>query len=243
MKKLLLLSTIAFAAVAIPFAGKAETVFYKAGPFDKLQVRGDIDVVYRCNPDSTGMVAYDDSICKGEPLEVTASNGKVSIKVIPENAHDVTLPTVYVYSDFLTEAKNEGNGLMRIEHAATVPTFKATLIGNGKIVVSNLTASSVKGNLETGNGEIVIAGKCREASLRMVGTGTIMADQLEADKVTCFCLGSGTIGCWAETKLDVRGLSSTEIYYRGNPELKKVGAAKLIPLDESAEPADGNKEE
>ena len=43
-------------------------------------------------------------------------------------------------------------------------------------------------------------------------------------------MGGGTIGCWALDKLECRGIGSTRIYYKGEPEIKKVGGGKLFPL-------------
>ncbi|MDE5645853.1 MAG: hypothetical protein K2I45_09485, partial [Muribaculaceae bacterium] len=40
-------------------------------------------------------------------------------------------------------------------------------------------------------------------------------------------LGTGSIGCWPERALDVRGIGTTKIYYRGDPRIKKVGGARL----------------
>lgn len=66
----------------------------------------------------------------------------------------------------------------------------------------------------------------------MVGTGTISADRLEADVVQCKILGSGSIGCWPLQKLNVRGIGSTKVYYKGDPQVKKSGGGKLYPLPE-----------
>ena len=72
--------------------------------------------------------------------------------------------------------------------------------------------------------------------LKMVGTGTINADGLKTELVNCKIMGSGTIGCWPLSRLDVRGIGSTKIYYKGAPEIKKVGGGKLFPLtDENGE--------
>ena len=65
----------------------------------------------------------------------------------------------------------------------------------------------------------------------------IQADGLEAQSVKCSVLGTGSIGCWAVDNLDVRGIGTTKIYYRGEPKVKKVGGARLLPIYE--EPQSG----
>ena len=69
----------------------------------------------------------------------------------------------------------------------------------------------------------------------MVGTGTIQADELKADRVNCKIMGGGNIGCWATESLDVRGIGSTRIYYKGKPKIKKVGGGKVLPLTAATE--------
>lgn len=234
MKKLLSICAAAF-AFASAFTAQAEPVFYKVGPFDQLQVRGNVNVVYRCNPDSTGFATYNDDFCKNEPFELSVNNGKLQIKVLHELADPKNMPTIYLYSDFLKSVENEGDSTVNVDLYAGVPVFSAKLIGNGHINVNNLRATKVNVSLPTGAGQIVVSGKCDEASITMIGTGTIMADRLEAGKVSCKVVGTGTIGCWAEDKLDVRGLGTTKVFYRGNPEVKKVGLAKISALPEEKE--------
>ena len=225
------------AAICISAAqGRAEDVFYKTGPFDHLSVRGDVNVVYRCVPDSTGIARYDDTGFPDEPFEVTSNKGKVMIKVDPKLPAGTVLPTIYIYSDFLIGVVNEGSGDMTLHLTAATPTFSARLIGNGRITAHNVNSNDVMASMPTGNGQITLDGKCRQADFKMVATGTIQADRLEAVEVECKVMGTGTIGCWAEKRLDVRGIGTTKIYYKGDPAVKKVGGAKLYRLtDESIE--------
>ena len=95
MKKLLSICAAAF-AFASAFTAHAEPVFYKVGPFDQLQVRGNVNVVYRCNPDSTGFATYNDDFCKNEPFELSVNNGKLQIKVLPELADPKNMPTITI---------------------------------------------------------------------------------------------------------------------------------------------------
>ncbi len=67
----------------------------------------------------------------------------------------------------------------------------------------------------------------------MVGTGLIEAEGLEAMAVKCSILGTGDITCWPVKKLDVRGIGTTKIQYKGNPEIKKVEGARFFLLSDS----------
>jgi hypothetical protein len=232
MKKLIFaLAALLTAAIGL----QAENVFYKVGPFYKLSVRGDVDIVYRVNPDSTGMARYDDADFTEEPFNLSINKGKLNVRR-PTDATG-NRPVLYLWSDFLMEATNEGVGEMSINLGAAAPEFSATLIGNGKIMVDNLDVTIANAAVKTGNGSIVLSGRTPEAYFAMIGAGVIQADNLEADLVDCKVIGTGTIGCNPVESLTVHGIGTTKIYYKGNPTVKKSGGAKLFMM-ESEEPVE-----
>ncbi len=219
------------------FTANAQTETYRlnVGQFDKLLICDDVNVVYRCVPDSSGFVSYQSTKEFADAFIFSNSKGKLKIQVITEDVDKPRLPTLYVYSDYLTWVENSSNYTVTIHNALSVPFFTARLVGNGKIVATNIKANEIEGVLATGNGSIILSGQAPKASYKMVGTGLIQADEMECDNVKCSILGSGTIGCWALKKLEVRGIGSTKIYYKGEPEIKKVGGGKLYPMTEYPE--------
>lgn len=216
-------------------AGAGEIKDYKleVGQFDKLTVTDDVNVVYRCNPDSTGWISYRADEDFADAFIFTNKKGKLKIQVTTEDVGKPGLPTVYVYSDFLTDVENSSNFTLRIEKPAPMPAFNIMQIGNGKIEAVDVNATTVMMKLATGNGTIVVSGDCKKAEFSMVGTGLIQADMLKAADASCKILGSGSIGCWVSGDLDVRGIGTTKIYYKGEPRIKKVGGGKLFPLTEA----------
>lgn len=219
------------AAIMIVTAGSAREFKYEAGPFDKVSVLGNVNVVYRSVTDSVGIVAYDADKDYGEALEISNNKGKLTVKETTDHGLGV-LPTIRVYSDYISQIRNEGNSVTKVELSAATPTLNVRLVGNGRIVCENVASPEVKASLSTGNGDIVLRGRCRRASFDLAGTGVIQADSLEADYVKCNVIGTGSIGCWALDNLDVRGIGTTKIYYRGNPIVKKVGGARMTPIYE-----------
>lgn len=207
------------------------------GQFDKLQVTDDVNVVYRCVPDSSGYVAFRADVDFADAFIFSVKKGTLRVQVTTEDVGKPGLPTVYCYSDFLTSVENSSNFTLRVETLAPMPTLKVKQVGNGKIEVENVKSTEVNVTLATGNGTVVISGQCQKAQFNMVGTGLIQADMLETPDVSCKILGSGSIGCWAKDNLDVRGVGSTKIYYKGDPLVKKVGGGKLFPLS-AGEPAE-----
>lgn len=210
--------------------GKIHDYVFKVGNFDKISVNDLVDVVYTCHPDSAGYAAYrgEEDFC--DSFIFTNTNGKLRIQVTTEDAGKKGLPVIHLYSDFLSSAENTSDGTLRIESPAPCPEFSAKQEGNGTVIVENVIASKVNGSLYTGMGTVIISGNSHSANFKMLGTGTIQADRLKSDDVTCRILGSGSIGCWPAATLCVRGIGSTKIYYKGSPEISKKGGGKLIPL-------------
>lgn len=218
----------------------ADTYELKTGPFDKLNLNGDFNVIYRSVPDSAGCVTYVSDANLNEVLDIRIKKGKLTIKKSDVDILFSTVPTIHVYSDFLTNVKCEGGGTLTVENSAVVPEFSATLIGNGKIIVEDVDCTGFKANIDTGNGTIVARGKCSKASFRLTGSGVIQADALAANEVNCTVLGTGTIGCNPLDVLDVKGFGTAKVYYYGAPTVKSVGNAKLVAL--KGTPTDSSQE-
>lgn len=231
MNKLLCAVLLAFAVVS---ANGQEVENYKVevGQFDKVKVCDNVNVVYRCLPDSSGYIQYCGDRQFADAFIITPKDGNLKIQVSTEDVGHPDLPVLYIYSDFLTSVENASNFSFTVENPAPCAEFKATQVGNGTLIIENIKSNKVTASIATGNGTINISGTCQDAVLKMVGTGVISADRLEADNVQCKILGSGSIGCFPKMKLNVRGLGSTKIYYKGDPKIKKSGGGKLYPLPE-----------
>lgn len=211
---------------------RSEIHVVDVGRFDKIKVLDNIDVVFRWVPDSAGMVSYEDPRHPDELfLFSNKANGMLKIQSANENV--LKLPVLHVYSDFLAGVENSSAGIVDIETMAPCTDFKATQIGNGMINIDDINAMKITASINTGNGSISLSGSCQSAVFKMVGTGVISADRLKADKVQCKILGTGSIGCWPLESLNVMGLGTTKIYYKGNPAIKKSGGGKLFELPSS----------
>lgn len=227
---LLVLSMIMFSLSAK--AQDVDNYVVNVGQFDKIKVCDNVNVVYKCLPDSTGFVQYRGDKQFADAFILTPKGGELKIQVSTEDVGNPDLPVLYVYSDFLTSVENSSSFSLVIENPAPCAEFKAVQIGNGSITVESIKTNKVTASLATGNGTVTISGIAKDASYRMVGTGIISADRLEAENVQCKILGSGTIGCWALKNLAVKGIGTTKIYYKGDPKVKKAGGGKIYPLPE-----------
>ena len=207
----------------------------KVGNFSRLVLLDDINVNYRCNADSAGMVVF---TC---PQEVAnhlifslSDKGRLSIQVDDEYERQGNLPTLTLYSSSLDEVENSGDSTMRVSGLPPMKSFKVRLTDNGKLIVRNVRTSQLELQLLSGKGTIIADGTCDQLSVRLIGTGEIQADKVEAGSVTCRIMGTGSIGCDVHGgELKVSGSGTGKVYYKGNPSkvtVRKLGTIKAIPM-------------
>lgn len=237
IKKLLLIAMMLVAALTgTAQDGKVGRYEVKVGDFKVLRVVNDINVDYVCNPDSSGMVVFYTT-----PDKVSAfmfdnnGKGKLSIQLSTDEAMAPKgLPTLRVYSQFLLEAQNDGDSLLRIVKVAPAPKLKFKVVGNGSLQALDLNATSVEAVLYTGCGTVEVSGKCTEAHLNATGSGDVIADRLETTTAKCKIWGTGSISCNVNGgPLTITGSGSGKVHYRGTPsEIKsrQIGSIKAIPM-------------
>jgi hypothetical protein len=216
------------------FSATAKTNKYeiKIGDFNKIKVYDNIDVIWQCNPDSTGYAVFTcESDVSDAILFENNNKGTLKIQVTSEYENNPKLPTIRVYSDFLNQAQNDSESTLTVISPTPSAEFKAEIVGNGTIKVTGLNNTEVVGKVNTGKGKIIFTGTCTTANLNMIGAGIIDAEGLASTNVKCKLLGAGEIYCSPKDVLNVNGIGSTKIYYKTSPEeIKKHGGGKLIPL-------------
>lgn len=210
----------------------AERYEVKVGDFSTLKVTSGINVDYVCSADSAGMAVFYSDASMASCIGFIHSGDELRVSFTTDEVPSEALPRVTVYSTFLTKVSNSADSTLRILSDIKSPTFSATQQGNGTIVLRNIVADKVKAKLLTGNGRVLLYGKAQKANYTMVGAGLIQGDGLEADEVSVKAGGTGQIGCWACETLVVKGVGSTTVYYRGNPQTIKKYAlgVKIEPL-------------
>lgn len=183
--------------------------------FTELKVTNGINVDYVCMPDSAGVATFE---CTNDlaSLIIFKNNdrGTLSIELDTNGFKYNNLPTVRVYSSFLTKIENGGDSLVRVISVAPCPQFTARVVGNGRLSVRDIRATTINAKISTGRGSLVINGTCDQANLSNTGTGNIQADGLKARSVKASILGTGPIGCTATEQLGIQGMGSGKVYYR-----------------------------
>ncbi|MBR1803556.1 MAG: DUF2807 domain-containing protein [Muribaculaceae bacterium] len=223
--------------IALPIMAQAPSRHeVKVGDFDKLHVVDNVNVIYRCNKDSAGMAVFT-ATKKVADMFIFNNNGKgkLSIQTVFEATEMTTLPTLTVYSSGLTTADNSGDSTLIIKGLQPMEKFSITLGDNGKVLAHDINATTLELRLITGKGLIQISGKCDLLKAKLVGAGTIDAEQVQAQSAQCRMAGTGTMRCTVnQGELNVRGSGSGKVYYHGKPSkvvTHKLGSLKAISLD------------
>lgn len=234
--KRILTNIILMITVALASNAQATHRVVKLGDFTRLAVVDDINVEYRCNPDSAGLVVFDATQEVADALMFTVSNkGRLSIQVNDFYESRGNLPSLTLYSSTLDEAENAGDSVLRISQLPPLKSFKVRLLDNGKVIVRGVRASQLELQILSGKGKIIADGSCDDLSLRLVGTGEIQADNVTATNVSCRIMGTGSMGCNVNGgDLKVSGSGTGKVYYKGKPNkvtVRKLGTIKAIPME------------
>ena len=234
--KRILISAILIVAMALTMGAQVTRHEVKVGDFTRLVLLDDINVNYRCNADSAGLVVFDCSKEIADHLIFSLSDkGRLTIQVDDEYERQGNLPSLTLYSSTLDEAENAGDSILRIAKLPPLKAFKVRLTDNGKVIVRGVRASQLELQILSGKGKIIADGSCDDLSLRLVGTGEIQADKVTATNVSCRIMGTGSMGCNVQGgELKVSGSGTGKVYYKGKPSkvtVRKLGTIKAIPME------------
>lgn len=236
MKHRIICSIACVMAVALMASAQVKRHEIKVGNFTRLNLLDDINVDYRCNADSAGLIVVD---CTSEVVKnlifSVNDKGRLSIQVDDAFERQGNLPKLTLYSTALEEAENSGDSTLRISGLPAMKSFKVRNTDNGKVIVRDIRASQLELQILSGKGKIIANGACDDLSLRLIGTGEIQADKVEATNVSCRIMGTGSMGCKVNGgQLKVNGSGTGKVYYKGQPSkvtVHKLGTIKAIPME------------
>lgn len=202
------------------------------GDFNRLAVSADINVVYRCNPDSAGHAVFVTDVRRADVVMFSNnSKGQLTISLSSEARQLRDLPVVTVFSSYLTEVHNAGDSALVIASLLPrLPNLKVRLSDNGSVDVPHATADNLELHIITGKGRITAAGECAKLTITNLGKGEVNAAQVTARDVSCRITGTGNVYCRLyDGVLDVKGAGTGKVYYYGKP--KKVKMLKLGSIE------------
>lgn len=214
----------------------AQTRHYEltVGEFHELEVIDGINVDYNFDPYRAGKVEFEATSDVASAIMFHPEEGKLKIQLASRDTIYSSLPTVNIYSTFLSKVTNEGDSTLRVLTINPGPSLEACLIGNGRLVVRDARTNKADISILTGKGTLVIYGTADNASFSVTGAGQIEADDFKVKDAKCTLTGTGSIFCYPTHELSVKGIGSIKVFYRGNPKIKKnwLSNAKIISLDQ-----------
>ena len=233
IKKIILSAFAAVFASMFAYAFEKNTYELDVKDFGELQVVDNLNVINRCNPDSAGLAVF---TCEKDIVpHILFTNSKNKLKIQTQNDDNVvrSFPTITVYSTYIQSAENSGDSTLIVDSPAPGAEFKARILGNGSLIARDIHSTKTEGRLDTGRGHLVLTGVTRTANLTNIGTGTIEGGNLKSENCTASVLGTGSIDCQVSNTLNIRGMGTGKVYFKGNPTIKKrtIGSVKAIQVE------------
>lgn len=227
-------SIISLLAAAVALTASAVGPYSLQFPeFTELKVADGINVVYIPDAQKAGKVEFEATSEIASAIVFEPSASKLTIKLASRNEVYNSLPTVYVYSTFLTKLTNEGDSLVKIQGIQPVPELLLRQYNNGRIVARDIKCTRLNASILAGHGTMFITGTAGVADYNVAGSGHLQADELQAETVQASITGTGAINCYATATLSVKGISSGMVSYRGKPTVKKsfLSSVTVEPID------------
>ena len=182
--------------------------------------------------------SWDVFIKKGSKDEVKLVSTNISLDKVITEVEDEELKiriekgfsgkvglTVYVTVRNLEGIGTSGSGNMIVESDFGADEFSIALSGSGNIEMKNILAEEIEIGM-SGSGNVNIGGgSAEEISIGQSGSGILNALELTGQSVKVGKSGSGETYIGATQSLTVGSSGSGNVYYKGNPEDKKIGSS------------------
>ena len=232
MKKIFLTLTLVLGALA-SFALEPQRYVLDVKDFAELKIIDGINVEWKCNADSAGVIVYTTTPDKASLIMAENNKNVLKLQLASTDFPVLDLPKLTVYSRFLSKAENSGDSTLVIQTPPPSAEIELRVVGNGTIIANGLHATTVGAKIDTGRGQIVADGVAQWVKLRNVGSGTIEAGKLKAENGSITISGTGSIDCWVTGELTVKGLATGKVYCKGHPLTKNrtLGSVKIIEVE------------
>lgn len=121
-----------------------------------------------------------------------------------------------------------GSGKMNLDEVEC-KSLSSMISGSGNIIIEKLNSGAIE-MVISGAGEYKLAGKVEKQSIRVSGSGKLLAREMESNTTTIKISGSGFAEVAANETLDVSISGSGEVNYKGNPKITQhiSGSGKIV---------------
>lgn len=231
--KILLLTLISsvFLAIgcdpaAITGSGKVTTTDHAVAAFDKITVKGsiDVDVMYGSTPSVT--IETDDNL--QSRVKVVVVNDMLDLSVDGADV-DFTKLKAHIVMPSISALTAHGSGNVNVGDGFSTATFDVRTYGSGNIVFQGLDATKMNVKIQ-GSGNVNIAGVVDENNCVIQGSGNFTAPNCPTRLSAVAIFGSGNADVSVSTLLFADIYGSGDIAYKGDPEVREKvsGSGKII---------------
>lgn len=185
-------------------------------------------------------------------LEVTSSEGKLTIKVKDGSILQPTRLVISGNSDVLEkvrtsggmdfvfandfsgdklEIKTSGASDVYMKHSVRLRELAIDASGSSDLTAQNLVCEKVGVNA-SGSSDVTLKGKADEGVYRASGSSDISAYGLIVKNLECKASGSSDIQAYASDRLNVSASGSSDVLYKGNPkaEVHTSSSSDVTPV-------------
>jgi len=215
-----------FFTVSAAIAQRSET--RTPGTFTQIESGGSWDVeITKGSKDEVRLEANSFDLSR----VITELDGeRLEIKLEKGNWKNVDLK-VYITVRELESVGTSGSGDMQLRSDFGARNFSIGLSGSGSLSTRKINAEKLDIGM-SGSGRVTIeGGRAESASIGQSGSGNLEAIDFVAGTAEIGKSGSGTTSIGVTDALTVAASGSGNVYYRGDPENKRVsasGSAKVI---------------
>lgn len=214
----LVAGAVAVAAPQTSALAKAEQNRDPGGSFDRVNLKGSMDVEVKVGEAiSVRVVADEDRI---DDIETFVENGTLVIRTkrgVRWSWGSSGRSVVYVTVPELSAAVLQGSGDMEVT-GPEAGSFDLTLQGSGDLSVDAAKFGSVE-VLVQGSGDIKLDGNCDALTATVQGSGDIEADDLRCKSAELTVQGSGDIDAFASERVQVDLRGSGDVTVSGSPAM------------------------
>ncbi|MEB2775042.1 head GIN domain-containing protein [Algoriphagus sp. D3-2-R+10] len=157
-------------------------------------------------------------------------DGKLEIKLEKGNHRNVNFDA-YITVRELESIGSGGSGNMTLESNINSDKFNIGQSGSGNVKVKMLNVGSLNVGMSGSGNMYLEGGSADTANIGQSGSGDFDGLELMANSVKIGKSGSGNTSIGASENLTVGSSGSGNVYYKGNPENKKIassGSSKVI---------------
>ncbi|MCH9609193.1 MAG: hypothetical protein S4CHLAM45_04150 [Chlamydiales bacterium] len=210
-----------FAKELLQGSGTLATEMRTVAPFEKLMVRGSVDVFLKQGDEIGVEVEADDNIVQFITTDVKRKSLYVGLEH-PSKYRGIKPKQeikVFVTAPTINSIQINGSGDVTGEGVWKFEGIDLFISGSGDIKLSfngeNLNASI------QGSGTIALDGTVAHQTIRLSGSGGYNGKGLQSESASVIVNGSGDVHLNVKDHLDVKLSGSGDVIYEGNPQLSK----------------------